>query len=184
MTAMSPGEASKKLGISTSTLRKYSLLMEKEQITFERTQNNSRQYTDTQVVALQEVITSTKDGDETLENAIKAASNKLKGASVVAEEVAVTTEVSQRYDVDVAAVISEIKSLKEEIQAQKEVIDGFRIAQEKRDSYFVEILEQLQGKIDTLNEQKALPIIEEDSQQKEKSQKKGFFNRFFNKSLD
>lgn len=178
MTAMSPGEASKKLGISTSTLRKYSLLMEKEQITFERTQNNSRQYTDTQVVALQEVITSTKDGKETLEKAVKDASKKLKGATVITEEIAATIEVLQRYDGDTAAVmLKEILSLKEEIQEQKEIIDGFRTAQEKRDKYFVEILEQLQGEIVKLNEQQALPLVE--ASKEEEPKKKGFFNRFF-----
>lgn len=163
---MKPSEVSKVLGISTSTLRKYSLLFEKEDIIFKRSDNNSRLYTDTQVVALQEVVTDMKNGTETLEKVIKKASNGLKGATNVTQETAATDMVSQRYDDDVAAVmLQEIKSLKEVIEKQNELII-------ERDKYFVEILEQLQGKIDEMNEQKALPPVEE-------PKKKGFFSRFF-----
>jgi len=172
MTVMTPSEVSKTLGISSSTLRKYSLLFEKEQITFERNQNNSRQYTDMQVVALQEVITATKNGSESLENAVKSASNRLKGLSTITQESTVTTEVTQRYDDDVAAVmLEEIRSLKEQLQKQEE-------RQKERDSMFVEVLENLQQEINLLKEQTTLP---EPSPVEVEPEKKGFFARLFNK---
>lgn len=166
---MTPAEVSKTLGISSSTLRKYSLLFEKEDITFERSQNNSRQYTDTQVVALQEVITATKNGNESLENAVKQASDKLKGVSTITQESTVTTEVSQRYDDDAAAVmLAEIKSLKEQLQKQED-------RQKERDALFVEVLENLQTEINLLKEQTALPT----PQKEPVPEKKSFLSRWF-----
>lgn len=169
---MKPSEVSKALGISTSTLRKYSLLFEKEDIIFKRSDNNSRLYTDTQVVALQEVVTDMKNGTESLEKVIKKVSNDLKGATNITQETAATDMVSQRYADDVATVmLQEIESLKEVIEKQNELII-------ERDKYFVEILEQLHEKIDELKEQKALPPVEE-PEQEEEPLKKGFFSRFF-----
>lgn len=168
---MKPAEVSKALGISASTLRKYSLLFEKEQIVFKRSESNSRLYTDTQLVALQEVVTDMKNGVESLEKVIKKASHKLKGSNDITEEITATTDASKRYDDDMAAaMLNEIKSLKEVIEKQNGLIL-------ERDKYFVEILEQLQGEIVKLNEQKALPPVEEPVQ--EEPQKKGFFSRFF-----
>lgn len=169
MTVKTPAEVSKELGVSASTLRKYSLMFEKEQITFERNQNNSRQYTDTHIVALQEVITATKNGQETLENAVKQVSDRLKGLSTITQENTVIREVSRRHDDDTAAVmLQEIQSLKEQLQKQEE-------RQKERDSMFVEILENLQKEVNKLQEQKTLtePITED------KQEKKGFFARLF-----
>lgn len=169
MTVKTPSEVSKELGVSASTLRKYSLMFEKEQITFERNQNNSRQYTDTHIVALQEVITATKNGQETLENAVKQVSDGLKGLSTITQENTVIREVSRRHDDDTAAVmLQEIQSLKEQLQKQEE-------RQKERDSMFVEILENLQKEVNKLQEQKTLtePITED------KQEKKGFFARLF-----
>lgn len=165
---MTPAEVSKTLGISSSTLRKYSLLFEKEDITFERSQNNSRQYTDTQVVALQEVIAATKNGSESLENAVKKASDKLKGVSTITQESTVTTDVSQRYDDDASAVmLAEIISLKDQLQKQED-------RQKERDAMFVEVLENLQTEINLLKEQTALPA----PQKEVVPEKKSFWSRF------
>lgn len=171
---MTPSEVCKTLGIQASTLRKYSLLFEKEGITFKRGQNNSRIYTDTEVVALQEVITLTRDGAETLENAVKQASKSLKGITTITDENAVTDLSSQRHDDDISAVmLQEIRSLKEEIR--------------KRDSLFVEALETMQNKLDRIEQQQLNPPVPEEAEEnvsESQSQtppepKKGFFSRFF-----
>ncbi len=174
---MTPSDVCKALGIQASTLRKYSLLFEKEGITFKRGQNNSRIYTDTEVIALQEVITLTRDGAETLENAVKRASDSLKGVSTITQENGVTDKPLQRYDDDIAAVmLDEIKSLKAEIR--------------ERDLLFVEALEKMQQKLDNMENQLQLnaPTPEEPevnapepSPQAEPEQPKGFFARLFKK---
>lgn len=166
---MTPAEVSKILGISSSTLRKYSLLFEKEGITFERNQNNSRQYNDIQIVAIQEVITFTKNGNESLENAVKKASDKLKGVTIITQENAVTNDLSQRYDNDTTAVmIAEIKTLRDQLQKQEE-------RQKERDALFVEVLENLQTEINILKERTALPVPDKE----DAPQKKSFLSRFF-----
>jgi DNA-binding transcriptional MerR regulator len=141
MTMLSPGEACKKLHIQPSTLRKYSLLFEKEQIVFVRNKNNARLYTVTEIAALQEVVTAMKDGHETLENAVTRAAGKLKGNSIVAVENADTGTPSERHNDDIAAAtMEEVRALREEIK--------------KRDLLFVEALESLQKEIRELRQER------------------------------
>lgn len=182
MTAMSPSEVSKRLGIQPSTLRKYSLLLEQHGIEFERNANNSRKYTEESVIALQKLVTLLSRGDMTVETAASAVGigerTKVENLHKAEDSTATHNAVERHNDDITAAMLKEIVSLKEEIKAQKEVIDGFRIAQEKRDSYFVEILEGLQQEIEKLNEQKALPEVAA-TEEEEEPKKKGFFSRFF-----
>jgi DNA-binding transcriptional MerR regulator len=187
MSVMTPSEVSKLLKISGSTLRKYCLLLEQHGIEFKRNANNSRSYSDEDVISLQRLISLSSNGDMSVENAAMVVSvgvnteKMLFGERTHNDKENATNNDVERHSDDIAAtMLKEIMSLKEEIQGQKEVIDGFRVAQEKRDKYFVEILEQLQGKIDVFNEQKALPPVEEPKQEEPEPQKKGFFNRFFN----
>lgn len=182
MTVMSPSEVSKKLGIQPSTLRKYCLLLEQHGITFERNANNSRKYTEDSVIALQKFITLLSRGDMTVESAASIVGigerTKVENLHKTEDSTATHNDIERHNDDITAVMLKEIMSLKGEIQEQKEVIDGFRVAQEKRDKYFVEILEQLQGEIVKLNEQKALPPVEEPEPENE-PEKKGFFSRFF-----
>lgn len=190
MTPLSPAEVCKRLGISPSTLRKYSLQFEKHDIKFKRNHNNSRLYTDTEIVALQKAMTATKNGDKSLENAVKEAADELKGVSTITQENAVTKEVSQRHDDDAtAALIEEIKGLRKEIR--------------ERDMLFVEALENMQQKLDRMEEQQQLltspkddgvdttdsiekgvsPLNtpEDDLVKHDPIKKKGFLARLFNK---
>ncbi|WP_391123500.1 MerR family transcriptional regulator [Psychrobacillus sp. L3] len=182
MIAMSPGEVSKKLGLQPSTLRKYCLLLEQHGVVFERNANNSRKYDEVTVMTLQRMVTLINSGDMTVENASMVASNGYNTRVENLHKTPNSTDAEnalERHDGDIAAaMIKEILSLKEEIQEQKAVIDGFRVAQEKRDSYFVEILEGLQNEIVKLNEQKALPEVAATEEEPE-PQKKRFFSRFF-----
>lgn len=205
--ALTPADVALKLDIGTSTLRKYSLLLEDNGVTFKRNAKNSRQYTESDVITLQRMITLMKTDGVTVENAAYAVSLKVEDDPVETAENGVIRNDSERQNADIAGVtLNEIRKLKDEIKEQREIIDGFRIAQEKRDSYFVEILEQLQSEIQRLNEQAALPepqgepepdpylveIIEglraevqqlhEAAASKEdepRDEKKGFFSRFF-----
>ncbi|ANU13328.1 putative DNA binding protein [Planococcus halocryophilus Or1] len=155
---MTPSEVCKQLNISPSTLRKYSLRFESEGILFKRNKNNSRIYTVTEVVALRESMTVTKSGDITFENAVREAADSLKGASTITPENEVTSTPSRRHD-DVATAVNlkKLEVLEEENRSLKEEI-------RKRDSLFVEALEEMKHKLDRIEEhQKQLvaPVSEE-----------------------
>lgn len=203
MSVMTPTEASRLLGISSSTLRKYCLLLEERGVKFQRNANNSRKFTDMDVVALQRMITLMNNDGMTVEDAVYAVVLWLNGDSPKTNETTVIDNGVERYNDDItSALVGEIRSLKEEIKAQGKVIDGFRVTQEKRDTYFIEILEQLQGEIQQLNEQAALPepepspdpklldeieglreevrqLNEVAASKEEPGKKKGFFARLF-----
>lgn len=181
---MTPAEVCKVLGIQASTLRKYSLLLEKEGVRFERSKNNSRKYLETHVIALQEATRLMDSTDMTLEKAIEQACKGLK-ASPIVEVGTPEKEPSQRHADDITGVLlEEIKSLKEQLTQQE-------MRLEQRDAMFVEILENLQGEIRELKEgQRQLnaptPTEEEinaveSPPQAEPAPKQGFFARLFKK---
>lgn len=179
---LTPATVATNLGVSGSTLRKYSLILEENGITFKRNAKNSRQYTESDVMTLQRMITLMKTDGVTVENAAYAVSEKVESVPREAAKDGVIHDDSERQNADIAGVtLNEIRKLKDEIKEQREVIDGFRLAQEKRDSYFVEILEELQNEIHRLNETAALPAPETkpDTAEIVKEPKKGFFQRFF-----
>lgn len=182
MTVITPSEVSSQLNIQPSTLRKYSLKLEEYGVHFDRNANNSRKYTSMDVVTLQKMITLMQTSDMTLDNASYVVAKGTDEVTPATDENAVIRDGEERHNDDIApTLISEIRSLKAEITEQRALIDGFRIAQEKRDTYFVEILEGLQEEIHKLNEQAALPAPapEVQSEPEPETVKKGFFARLF-----
>lgn len=176
-----PSQVAEELDVSTSTLRKYSLLLEENGIEFKRNAKNSRQYTDKDVITLQKFITLVKTDGMTVEDAAFAVSGSIFNKKRTDESSVIESDM-ERYNDDMAAVIvSEVKALKEVIKEQQEIIDGFRVSQEKRDSYFVEILEELQNEIKELQKQNELPAPEEQEEIEEEPEKRSFFSRFFKK---
>ena len=155
---MTPSEVCKQLNISPSTLRKYSLRFESEGILFKRNKSNSRIYTVTEVAALRESMTVTKSGDITFENAVREAAEGLKGASTITPENSVTSTPPRRHDdVATAVILKKLEDLEEENRSLKEEM-------RKRDSLFVEVLEDMKHKLDQIEEnqkQLAAPTPEE-----------------------
>ncbi len=183
MNAITPSQASKKLEIQPSTLRKYSLLLQENGVQFERNANDSRIYTNEDVVTLQKMITLIKTDGVSVKDAAFAASRLHIGESdgVTSN---VTDNAMERHNDDMTlALVAEIKGLKDKIDEQQQTIEGFRQSQEQRDAYFVEILEDLNGQIKQLNEQQALPEPEPEPQNivPVEEPKKGFFSRIFGK---
>lgn len=141
---MTPSEVCKQLNISPSTLRKYSLRFESEGILFKRNKSNSRIYTVTEVAALRESMTVTKSGDITFENAVREAAEGLKGASTITPENGVTSTPPRRHDdVATAVILKKLEDLEEENRSLKEEM-------RKRDSLFVEVLEEMKHKLDRI----------------------------------
>lgn len=192
MSVMTPTEVAERLGIQPSTLRKYSLLFEKEQIVFDRNRNNSRNYTVMQVEAIEEAITLSHNNDMTLEEAVKEASKRLKAEPVITQKETFTDVAPQRHNGDIAAVMmQEINELKEVIRQQEE---NARIREEERkerELMFVEAMEKMQESMDKvllrLPENPVDPapedIMEEAAppKQEEPVKKKGLLSRLFSK---
>ncbi|MBT2572084.1 MerR family transcriptional regulator, partial [Planococcus sp. ISL-110] len=155
---MTPSEVCKQLKISPSTLRKYSLRFESEGILFKRNKSNSRIYTVTEVAALRDAVTVTKSGGITLENAVREAADGLKGTSTITPENGVTSTPPRRHDdVATAVILKKLEDLEEENRSLKEEM-------RKRDSLFVEVLEEMKHKLDRIEEnqkQLAAPTPEE-----------------------
>lgn len=187
---LTPAEVATSLGIGVSTLRKYSLQLEENGMTFKRNTQNSRQYEESDVITLQRMITLMKADNVTVENAAYAvASNIHSDSSETTDNVAIHNA-KERHNDDVAGVtLNEIRELKDTIKHQTETIEGFRVAQEKRDAYFVQILEDLNGQIQHLKEQQTLPEPEEVTKEEpvdtsienSTTKRKSFFARIFGK---
>lgn len=188
---LTPAEVATSLGIGVSTLRKYSLQLEDNGMTFKRTTQNSRRYKESDVIALQRMITLMKVDSVTVENAAYTVALNLSAESPEATGSTVIHNDKERHNDDVAGVtLNEIRELKDTIKQQTETIEGFRVAQEKRDAYFVQILEDLNGQIQHLKEQQTLPEPEDSETELEisrevgksaESVKQGFFSRLFKK---
>lgn len=161
-----PAEVADSLGVAPSTLRKYSILFEENEITFKRSAQNSRQYTSSDVMALQRMIALVKNESMTVENASYAVAKELLNESIKAVNGNVVSNGSERCNDDIT--LNEILELKNTIQQQTETIEEFRITQEKRDSYFLKILEDLSGQIQQLKEQQVLPQPEEVAEEAKK----------------
>src|SRR5690606_19527194 len=129
-----------------------------EGILFKRNKSNSRIYTVTEVAALRESMTVTKSGDITFENAVREAAEGLKGASTITPENGVTSTPPRRHDaVATAVILKKLEDLEEENQSLKEEM-------RKRDSLFVEVLEEMKHKLDRIEEhqqQLAAPMPDE-----------------------
>lgn len=152
-----PAEVAARLNIGVSTLRKYSLLLEESGMTFKRTTQNSRQYKESDVITLQRMITLMKVDNVTVENAAYTVALSQSDESFKAVGSIAINNGSERYNDDVAgATLNEIRELKETVKQQTETIEQFRETQEKRDQYFLKILEDLNGQIQQLKEQRTL----------------------------
>jgi DNA-binding transcriptional MerR regulator len=190
MSVMTPNEVAERLGIQPSTLRKYSLLFEKEQIVFDRNRNNSRNYTVMQVEAIEEAITLSHNSDITLEEAVKKASKKLKSEPVITQKETVTDMATQRHNGDIAAVMmKEIEDLKRIIRQQEETARIREKERKERELMFVEAMEKMQQSMDQvllrLPEEPVDSALEEiipetaPAEIEEPVKKKGLFSRFF-----
>lgn len=140
MTVLTPAQVCEELGIQDSTLRKYSLLLDKEGIFFERHKNNRRKYTETHVVTLKRTLELMHNDDITLEKAIHVACSELKAHPII-DGITVIENPLQRNNSDVTELlVEEVRGLKVQLSEQEE-------RQKERDTLFVEALEDLQKEI-------------------------------------
>lgn len=182
MKVYTPAEVASQIESSPSALRKYSLLLESEGMTFKRNAKNSREYTEADVITIKRMLYLVRSDGVTLDNAAYAVIKDKQYANTRTAEDGSTTNAVERHDRDIAPLlIGEVKALKDQIEMQQKTIEGFQSAQEKRDTYFVEVLENLQGEIERLSVQLPDKQQLEAPQQPVQTPKKSLFSRIFNK---
>lgn len=173
---MTPADVCKSLNISGSTLRKYAIEFEKEGIIFQRNNKNARLFTVMESEAIHNAMIAAQSGRKSFENAVSEEVERLKGYDIITtEKTAMQSSSSRHDDSATAAMLNEIRSLKEEIR--------------ERDSLFVEALERMQQKLDRMEERQRQvdgPNTEQPKENGLESQsqqpipkKKGFFSRLF-----
>lgn len=87
-----PGDVAEQLGIKESTLRKYSLLLEKYGYEFNKNDRGQRGYTDSDIIVLRRVM-DLKSGGMTLEKAVLTVSSWVKNKQITCGDM-----VPERYN--------------------------------------------------------------------------------------
>lgn len=187
--AYSTKQVSENLGISTSTLRKWSLLIEDENVgnyKFQRNENNNqRVFYDYDLLALRELKKLTQEDKVTLENAVKSIGTKLRTqsdilASVTEEEQKNTVEISviERYEEKLDELMQYVKKQDERIEKQEHFNRELIKRLDEQNKYIVGSLEkrdqQLMLAMREVQETKKLIAANEE-------ENKGFFSRLFRK---
>jgi DNA-binding transcriptional MerR regulator len=123
MNAYSTKQAVDNLGISTSTLRKWCLLLEKEKHTFNRNENNNRIFYDTDLLALRHIKKLTQEEGRTLENAAKDVSIKGQaGKSITSSDMDHKSDITDDIAVTTPHDGYKINQLLELVEKQNEVL--------------------------------------------------------------
>lgn len=165
MKVYSPNEVAKLLELNTATLRKYSIILEKQGYNIGRNSQNHRYYQDKDIITLRRVITARKNGI-TLEEAIK-------------------NVVSMQQDNTYTNIINngddpngnDIKELKEMVHKQNDLIKGLANKLDEQQEYINKRLNERDGALmQAMNE-----ILETKKQLAIMHEKQGFFRRLFNK---
>jgi DNA-binding transcriptional MerR regulator len=117
----SPKDISDLLQCKESTLRKYSLLLEKYNYQFQKNDRQQRWYTDNDVIVLKKIIALKDNADMTLEKAVESVVLWAKGS----DETLPSTDINpalQRYDKDIAELKQMLQEQNNQILKLGEVI--------------------------------------------------------------
>jgi DNA-binding transcriptional MerR regulator len=167
-----PKDISDLLQCKESTLRKYSLLLEKYNYNFQKNDRQQRWYTDNDVIVLRKIIALKNNGDMTLEQAVENVVQWTKGSDETLPSTDINPD-SQRYNKDIAELKRMIEEQNDQIRKLGEVItkqnEYINSKLEVRDQEFMKGLRELQ-------ETKRLIAAEQESEEK-----KSFWHKLFNK---
>ncbi|KAB2486561.1 DUF3967 domain-containing protein [Priestia endophytica] len=184
MNAYSTKQAADNLGISTSTLRKWCLLLEKEEYIFDRNENNNRIFYDTDLLALRHIKKLTQEEGRTLENAAKDVSTKgrarksithsdMDDKSEITDDIAVTT----RHDG------YKINQLLELVERQNEVLSRQEERIDRLDRFNRELLMELKNQSEKERREKEF-IIKTLEEIKERDVTIGKYEKYIEEKLE
>lgn len=180
------------LGIVTSTLRKYCLLLEDENLgnyQFDRNEKDQRIFYDHDVIALRLLIKLTQEDGITLENAVKIIGDKARNREKVVDDSSeenktpsVTPDVLQRYDDKLDHLMEYMKRQEERIEQQERFNRELLSKLDEQNLYIKDSInkrdQQLMEAVREMQETKRLVAT---TQEDEKKARKGVFSRLFGK---
>jgi len=148
-TLYSPGDVAKKLGIQSSTLRKYADVLEKEGYTFVKNERGHRKYRENDVMVFRKVISLKDDTDMTLENATKQIVSWTQGVEVLPLE----RHEIERYeepDFNATTLRTIILDQKDVIEKQNELLQELNKRLANQDQRFAQRESELLSAIQAL----------------------------------
>lgn len=173
--AYSTKQIADNLSISTSTLRKYCLLLEQAGYKFERTENNQRIYFDSDMLALRHLKKLTQEDGMTLENAVKSIADK--GAlreDITGSDSVDNTKLEEKIDELMTYIKRQDERLEKQEQFNRELVKRL----EEQNKYIANSMEkrdqQLMLAMREVQETKKLIAANEE-------ENKGFFAKLFRK---
>lgn len=165
MKTYSPSEVSKLLELNTATLRKYSIMLEKQGYDIGRNSQNHRYYQDKDIITLRRVITGSKSGitlDQSIKNVVSMQKNNTY-----------TNAINNVDDING----NDTQELKELIHKQNELIKGLADKLDDQQEYIDKRLNERDGVLmQAMNE-----IMETKKQLAITHKKRGLFSRIFKK---
>lgn len=179
MKVYSPSDIADVLQVKESTLRKYSLLLEKQGYSFQRNNQNQRWYSDNDVIVLRKLVTLKNNGDMSLEDCAKAVFLWSKEGDETLPSTDIHSDM-ERHNNDITELKNTVSHLMGIIERQEEIIkEQFKQQQEyldsklnKRDEVLIQALRESQEIKKLLLEQKTL-----EGERKPKKGILGFFKR-------
>jgi len=173
------------LGIVTSTLRKWCLMIESEELgnyKIERNAKDQRVFYDYDVLALREIKRLTTEDGITLENAVKSTSDKLRKQKEIADSVMEEEAAISETPADMSRYEEKIDELLERFDQQERFNRELVSKLDEQQRYINESLikrdQQLMAAIREMQETKRLIAAAEEAKPEPK---KGFFARLFGK---
>ncbi|EMI11253.1 hypothetical protein [Anoxybacillus gonensis] len=171
---MSPSDVCTLLGIKESTLRKYALILQDAGYKFHVNEKGQRGYFEKDVIVLKRFLEIKQSRDMTLEQAAESVMAWIQQSNI---SVSVTEkkQESDRYNDD-------IKSLKEMITQQNELLKEFMIRLDQQQKYIEESLKKrdellMQSLKESMETRKMIAAAKEEDEKKQK----GFWSRLFGK---
>lgn len=183
MAYYSPAEIATVLKIKTSTLRKYALLMENAGFTYEKNKQGHRYYSDTNLIALQKLITFTHNGDTSLKESAEAVFMWSKGNDMTYRDTTQGTpaSVTTRDDeIGNESFLIMLKSQQAIIESMGELLDEQREQSAMIKQELTETRNDLRQLVSQLSEPVQLNAPQTTPQHSEPV-KKGLLARIFNR---
>ena len=189
MAIYSPADIAKLLNVKEPTVRKYSLLLEEVGYTFKRNASGQRWYEDTDVIALQKLVTFKHNGEMKLKDAAKAVLHWSKGEAVTDSLPAINNDLDRNTsDItsDTEKVIEAMAGLLESQERRyMQALQDMQKQQHERDNLLLETINELKHQVQEQQKQLNGPAIKEpkvkasESQSQQHTKKKSFFSRLF-----
>lgn len=169
----SPGELAQLLKVKESTLRKYSLVLQKEGYNFYKNDKGHRAYFDKDVIVFRKFIDFSKSPDMTLERSANAVMAWVNSQDVSHSDTTDITE-KERYNISYNELLQSFNSYKDQQEKfNQELLNKLQQQHEYIEKRLNERDSSLMTAIREIQEQKQLAAAQEPEK------KKGFLARLF-----